>query len=85
MLAYCLNFTVEDPEVGGRVCSESYVLSTRLHGITFLYTAIFTDWFVPDKYQQQSPVTPSDPAMATTRGKARYGKAGGQAGRHTAN
>jgi len=60
---------VEDLEVGGRACSKTEVLSTRLHGITFLYTAIFTDWFVPDKYQQQSTVTHSDPALATTRGR----------------
>jgi hypothetical protein len=42
-----------------------------------MYMAIFTDWFVPDKYQQQSTVTHSDPAMATTRSR----QAGRQAGR----
>ena len=81
MLTYCLNFTVQEPEVGGSVCSKSYVLDTRLHCITFLYTAIFTDWFVPDKYQQQSTVTHSDPAMATTRGTARQGREAGGAGK----
>jgi len=67
-LTCCLNSTLEDPEVGGGACSKTQVLSTRLHGITFLYTAIFTGWFVPHKYQQQSTVTHRDPAMATTRG-----------------